>query len=79
MQNTLKITCECKDFLKLDELTEFQGGLKQRDDSDIEKIVRSIEKYGFSFPFFVWRHSGINHCLDGHGRMIALKKLTVDG
>ena len=79
MQNTLKITCECKDFLKLDELIEFQGGLKQRNDSDIEKIVRSIEKYGFSFPFFVWRHDSINHCLDGHGRMLALKKLEADG
>ena len=75
----LKVTCECKDFLRLDELTEFQGGLKQRDDSDIEKIIRSIEKYGFSFPFFVWRHDGINHCLDGHGRMLALYKLNEQG
>lgn len=71
----LKINCECKDFLELAELTEFQGGLKQRSQSDVDKIVKSIKKYGFSFPFFVWKHDGINHCLDGHGRLLALHKL----
>lgn len=74
-EKILKIACECKDFLNLVELTEFQGGLKSRTDSDIDKIIKSIRKYGFSFPFFVWKHDGINHCLDGHGRLLALHKL----
>ncbi len=75
VENVIKVSCECKDFLKFSELTDFQGELKKRNDDDIDKIVRSIKKYGFSFPFFVWKHDGINHVLDGHGRLSALRKL----
>jgi hypothetical protein len=71
----LKVSCECKDTLRLDELTEFQGGLKSRTDEEIDKIVRSIKKHGFSFPFFVWKRDGVNNVLDGHGRLLALHKL----
>lgn len=75
----IKVSCECKDFLALGELTEFQGGLKSRTEFDVDKIVRSIRKYGIAFPLFVWRHDGVNHCLDGHGRLLALKKMREDG
>ena len=75
----LKVTCECDDTLKLEELTEFQGGLKRRDNSDVDKIVRSVKKYGIAFPLFVWKHDGINHVLDGHGRILALRKLDGQG
>jgi DNA modification methylase len=75
----IKISCECKDFLALGELTEFQGGLKTRTEFDVDKIVRSIRKYGIAFPLFVWRHDGVNHCLDGHGRLLALKRMAGDG
>lgn len=75
----IKVSCQCKDFLALGELTEFQGGLKSRTEFDVDKIVRSIRKYGIAFPLFVWRHDGINHCLDGHGRLLALKKMQEDG
>lgn len=74
-ENTIKITCDTKDYLELSELTEFQGGLKLRDDTDTNKIVKSIKRYGFSFPFFVWKHDGKNLVLDGHGRIGALRKL----
>jgi len=72
---TISIKCETKDFLKLAEITEFQGELKKRNEEDINKIVKSIKKYGFCYPFFVWKHDGINHILDGHGRYAAMKKL----
>lgn len=75
----IKVFCECKDFLALGELTEFQGKLKTRTEFDVDKIVRSIRKYGIAFPLFVWRHDGINHCLDGHGRLLALKRMAGDG
>ena len=73
--NILKISCDCKDTLKLGELTEFQGGLKSRTDGEIDKIVKSIKKHGFSFPFFVWKRDGVNNVLDGHGRLLALHRL----
>lgn len=75
----VSINCTTEDHLELDQLTEFQGGLKNRTDGDYAKIIVSIQKYGFSFPFFVWAHDGINHVLDGHGRLGALKKLKDQG
>ena len=73
--NAIKITCKTKEKLRLEDMVEFQGGLKKRDEADIDKIVGSIRRFGFSFPFFVWRHRGLNNILDGHGRLLALHKL----
>lgn len=73
------INCTGSDTLELDELADFQGALKQRSASDVNKIIKSIKKHGFSFPFFVWAHDDINHVLDGHGRLAALKKMQADG
>lgn len=65
----IKIKCEANDTLELEQITEFQGGLKVRDNTDYEKIEKSIRKHGFSFPFFIWKKGKINYCLDGHGRI----------
>lgn len=75
----IEIKCDAKDTLELHELTEFQGGLKVRENTDFEKIEKSIRKHGFSFPFFVWKHDGINHVLDGHGRIGALNRMVAGG
>ena len=80
----IEINCTGSDTIQLDELTEFQGELKERSAGDIEKIIKSIKKHGFSFPFFVWAHAGengnyINHVLDGHGRLKALQKMAAAG
>lgn len=71
--------CNTADRLELGCLTEFQGGLKQRTAEDVEKIKKSIRRHGFAFPFFVWSHGGVNHVLDGHGRIQALKQMEKDG
>ena len=34
---TISIKCETKDYLDWHNITEFQGGLKIRDEADIEK------------------------------------------
>lgn len=75
----IKIKCKTEDTLQLSELTDFQGNLKARDDTDFEKIERSIKKHGFSFPFFVWKKGKINYCLDGHGRIGALQRMVASG
>lgn len=75
----IQIKCKTKDTLLLDELTEFQGNLKERSADDYEKIERSIKKHGFSFPFFCWSHDGINHVLAGHGRIGALQRMVAEG
>ena len=81
---SIVINCTGSDTIELHQLTEFQGELKERSAGDIDKIIKSIRKHGFSFPFFVWAHAGengnyINHVLDGHGRLEALKKLQSEG
>ena len=75
----IKIKCKTEDTLPISEITEFQGNLKERDDTDYDKIVRSIKKHGFSFPFFIWKKGKINYCLDGHGRIGALQRLVASG
>lgn len=75
----MEVKCKTQHTLPLDYLTEFQGNLKERDDVDIGKIVKSIKKHGFSFPFFVWNHDAINHVLDGHGRLKALQHMVAKG
>ena len=75
----IKIKCKTEDTLPISEITEFQGSLKERDDTDYDKIVRSIKKHGFSFPFFIWKKGKINYCLDGHGRLGALQRFVASG
>jgi len=75
----IRIECTGSDILPLDAMEEFQGGLKNRTHKDIEKIIKSIIKYGFSFPFFVWQNEGHNWVLDGHGRIAALSEIRQKG
>ena len=75
----IDVKCEGADKIELDKLVEFQGGLKSRSAADVDKIIRSIKRHGFSFPFFVWRDGGENKVLDGHGRLLALKKMAAAG
>ena len=71
----IEIKCKTTDALPLSALQEFQGNLKERDENDVAKIVKSIKKHGFSFPFFVWKKGDINYVLDGHGRLGAMQRL----
>ena len=77
--NTISIKCETSEKLELAELTEMQGGLKERTDIDYDKIKLSICKFGFSFPFFIWKSGKTNYLIDGHGRFATLCKMQKDG
>jgi hypothetical protein len=71
-EQKIRIECRGADYLPLEAIEEFQGALKKRTKKEIEKIIKSIDEFGFSFPFFIWNGSGHNYCLDGHGRIEAL-------
>lgn len=75
----IEINCTGSDTIQLHELTEFQGELKERSAGDVEKIIKSIKKHGFSFPFFVWKNDGKNNVIDGHGRLKALQQMAAAG
>lgn len=66
-------------MLPLDAIEDFQGGLKKRGKREIEQIITSILRYGFSFPFYIWNGTGHNLCIDGHGRIAALSELRRRG
>ena len=54
-RQTIRISCNVRDFLPFSQIEEFQGNLKKRSKKEISKIITSILKFGFSFPFFVWK------------------------
>lgn len=76
---TISIKCETKDFLKLEDMTVMQGGLKERNDTDYDKIKKSILTYSFSFPFFIWKSGKTNYLIDGTGRHSCLLRMQEEG
>lgn len=76
---TIQIKCDCKDLLKLEDMTVMQGNLKERTETDYEKIKKSILTYSFSFPFFIWQSGKTNWLIDGTGRYQTLCKMQKDG
>ena len=42
-------------------------------DADVSTIVKSIEEFGFDDPIGIWGEN--NTIVEGHGRLIAAKKL----
>ena len=79
----IEIKCEAANYLQLNEITDFQGELKERTAGDMEKIKKSIKKHGVAFPVFIWQTEKngetINYCLDGHCRTRALRELQEAG
>lgn len=67
----IKITCKGTKYLPIDGLQAFQGNLKDLRAEELEKLKRSILRYGFSFPVFVWG----DKILDGHQRVFAVREL----
>ena len=73
--NTISIKCETSEKLEIAEMTEMQGGLKERTDIDYDKIKLSICKFGFSFPFFIWKSGKTNYLHDvEYAAMQAMKE-----
>src|SRR3990167_2370702 len=74
----IKITCSASDLVPISSLHEFQGNLKTLEEKDYQKLKSSIEKYGFSFPVFLWKN-GKNNVIDGHQRICVVKKMIEEG
>lgn len=64
----------------LDDLTDFQGSLKDLSVDNYEKLKVSIMKLGFSFAVHAWESpEGKLFILDGHQRIRTMKKMREDG
>ena len=79
MTNEIKIQCETKLYLPLENLNEFQGELKTLSVENFEKLKKQIIEQGFSSPFLVWKNSGKYFLLDGHQRKRVVTKLKEAG
>lgn len=78
---TIRIACDVRDYLPLDELLAFQGDLKSLSDVAYEKLKREILDTGFAFPVHFWRDpDGKCWIVGGHQRTLTLSRMRdVDG
>jgi DNA modification methylase len=44
-----------------------------------QHLKKSLLKYGFSLPFYVWESEGEYYCIDGHHRLDVLNELISEG
>lgn len=75
----ISIKCQGADVIELDDLTDFQGGLKILSDESYEKLKKSILDLGFSFPIAAWKDRNKTFILDAHQRVTTLKKMRDEG
>lgn len=75
----IEVKCKAADYLPIDRIMEFQGGLKTLSKANREKLERSIKKHGFIAPLFLWDDSGEWRLLDGHQRLATLLNLREQG
>ena len=68
--NSLKI-----EYLPVDSLTPYENNARKHADEDVDAIAASIDRFGFDDPIGIW--SDKNLIVEGHGRLIAAKKLGI--
>ena len=73
------INCLAKYSLSLDELTIFQGNLKDLSDANYEKIKKSILDHGIISPWHIWNNKDKFNILDATQRTRALLKMRDEG
>lgn len=61
------------EYLPVGELKPYDKNARKHKDFDVDAIVRSIEEFGFDDPIGIW--SDKNIIVEGHGRLMAAKKL----
>ena len=64
------------EYLPVDQLTPYEHNARKHQDKDLAAIVSSIREFGFDDPIGVW--GGHNVIVEGHGRLMAVKKLGME-
>jgi len=75
----IKITCEGTDYVDYKTLKPLQGNLKILSDENLCKLKKSIIKYGFTAPAFIWKSGKTLYSIYCHQRVKALDSLFADG
>ena len=63
-------------YIPVDEITPYENNARKHKTEDINAIKESINTFGMIDPIAVWGDSNI--IIEGHGRLIALKRLGYD-
>jgi hypothetical protein len=79
MSKTIRIACDTKDHLSIDDLTPLQGGLKTLSKQNYAKLKKEILTTGFAFPMYVWKNKKIRYIIGGHQRLECLKTMRDEG
>lgn len=61
------------EYIALDKLTPYEKNARKHQEADLKTIEASIEQFGMCDPIGIW--SDKNIIVEGHGRLLALKKL----
>lgn len=61
------------EYLPVESLKPYSRNARRHNDKDVKTIMASINKFGFDDPIGIW--SDKNIIVEGHGRLIAAKRL----
>jgi len=80
-EKKIEIVCETGFDLALKDINNLQGDLKELRPENEAKLTNEILETGFSFAPHVWHDKVQNKyfLIDGHQRILVLKKLIADG
>lgn len=61
------------EYVDVAKLKPYDKNTRKHEDYDVSQIAHSIEQYGFNDPIGIWGKDNI--IVEGHGRLLAAKKL----
>lgn len=64
------------EYIDVAKLKPYDKNTRKHEDYDVSQIAKSIEQYGFNDPIGIWGKNNI--IVEGHGRLLAAKKLGMD-
>lgn len=64
------------EYVDVAKLKPYEKNARKHEDYDVSQIAHSIEQYGFNDPVGIWGKDNI--IVEGHGRLLAAKKLGMD-
>lgn len=63
------------EYLPIEQLKNYDKNARKHTDADVQTIIESIKEFGFNDPVGIW--SDKNVIVEGHGRVMAAKKLDI--
>lgn len=64
------------EYIPVNNLKPYAKNARKHEEYDVGQIAESIERYGFNDPIGIWGKENI--IVEGHGRLLAAKKLGMD-